>query len=178
MKWWKDVTVTGNRFWSSGKPTISLQLLSGQGSYTWDNNSYRAASESAFTINDKTKNWSQWKDDTGYDQHSQFSTGQPAGVEAFVYPNRYEPGRATLVIYNWDSRATVLLEGSRLGLQNGQSYTLHNAQDYYGKTVSGTYQGTPIEIPMTGWPVAVPTGWDEPLSPSTFPRFGVFILTP
>ena len=107
-----------------------------------------------------------------------YLTGKPSGVKTFVQPNAYEPGRANLVIYNWDKATTVNLPASALSgvqLRPGDRYELHNALNFYGDVVTGTYNGSSLPLPMTGRTVANAVGIPFP-PPSTFPEFGVFIL--
>ena len=65
------------------------------------------------------------------------------------------------------------------GLEIGDTFKLHNSQDYFGDVISATYTGgDTISIPMTGHTVALPIGADvtAPVNPSTFPDFGEFYL--
>jgi len=59
--------------------------------------------------------------------------GAPSGIQVFVRPNRFEGGRAHIVIYNWDLANAVDVDVSSLGLI-GDGVTLRNVQDYYGAT--------------------------------------------
>ena len=36
-----------------------------------------------------------------------YYSARPTGTKVFVRPNKYEPGRANITIYNWDKAATV-----------------------------------------------------------------------
>jgi len=69
------------------------------------------------------------------------------------------------------------VDASILGsfLQPGQAYELRNVQDYFGDVVTGTYDGSAIQVPMTNHTVAQPLGLD--FAPdSTFPEFGAFVV--
>ncbi|HVN56630.1 MAG TPA: right-handed parallel beta-helix repeat-containing protein [Anaerolineaceae bacterium] len=96
----------------------------------------------------------------------------------FVRPNRYEPGRANLTIYNWSRLSEVTVPAadlSQIELKTGDHYELHNVQDFYGDVIQGVYDGSGIIIPMEGRTVAQPAGLNfKP--PSTFPEFGAFLL--
>jgi hypothetical protein len=102
-------------------------------------------------------------------------TARPRGVITFVRPNQYEPGRANIVIYNWDLSNKVSVNVANAGLQSGDQYELRNVQDYFNDVITGLYSGQPITIPMTGHTVASPHGLPAPSS--TFPEFGVLVLT-
>jgi len=99
----------------------------------------------------------------------------PGSTVAFVRPNAYEPGRATIVAYAGSGAPFVPADVSGV-LAAGQAWELRNARDFYGAPVaSGTYDGRPIAVPMHGLTVAAPVGWPAP-SPSE--EFNVFILLP
>ena len=93
----------------------------------------------------------------------------------FVRPNRYEPGRANIIVYNWDNSASVNVDLSTV-LTAGQSYTIVNAQNFFGSPVtSGTYNGGTIGIPMAGISAPTPIGRGR-AGPVTGPTFQVFVV--
>ena len=95
----------------------------------------------------------------------------------FVQANRYESGRAHVVVYNWSGAATALVDVSGL-LQPGDHYQLHNAQDIFGAPVAtGTYDGNPVAASMAGVEPPVPLGRSTATPPKTAPFFDVFVLT-
>jgi hypothetical protein len=100
---------------------------------------------------------------------------RPTAASTFVRPNRYEPGRAHIVVYNWPRADVVEADVSSAGLNRGDRYELRSSEDYFGKVVTGIYTGRPIQIPVTGWGVAQPVGFERPRT--VLPEFGVFILT-
>jgi hypothetical protein len=114
---------------------------------------------------------------TGLDRSSSFTPGAPTGLWTAVRPNAYDPGRANIVIFNWDLKPTVSVDLSASGIKPGDQYQIRDAQNWYnGAVVSGTYNGSPVTIPMTGLTLALPVG-SVPLTPShTAPQFGTFVL--
>ncbi|MES3030802.1 MAG: LamG-like jellyroll fold domain-containing protein [Patescibacteria group bacterium] len=126
-----------------------------------------------------------WQDDLGFDLHSTFydETPTPAADQVFYRKNKYDANKETVTVYNWDGNTTVSIDPS-LVLDNGDTYELHNVQDYFGDVITGTYSGSPISVSMTGRTRLKPIGYDEvggtwyvdPLEPVTFPVFGTFIL--
>ncbi len=98
------------------------------------------------------------------------------GQNTYVLPNQYEPGRAHLVIYNWENESTVDVDISVIGLKVGDQYELRQVLDLTKPVISATYDGNDIlTIPMTGITTVMPVGSSqEPISP--FPTFGVFLL--
>ena len=105
-----------------------------------------------------------------------FLSSQPTGVKVFVRPNAYESGRANITVYNWANQSTVSVDVSGI-LSSGDGYEVRNAQDFYGAPVlTGTYNGSPLVLPMTGLSVAAPVGDAAP--PRSGPQFNAFILLP
>jgi parallel beta-helix repeat protein len=100
---------------------------------------------------------------------------RPTVNETFVRPNRYEPGRAHIVVYNWTSQNAVSVDVSGAGIPVGGTYMLRSAEDYHGQRLTGVYNRGPITIPMTGWKIASPIGAATPRS--ALPEFGAFIIT-
>ena len=118
-----------------------------------------------------------WKAATGVDANSTFTAGPPTGVWTFVRPNTYEAGRANIVIYNWDLRSNVQVDLSSSGIKTGDAYQIRDGENFFGApVVSGTYNGQPVTIPMTGLQVALPFGVVPNPQPHTAPQFGVFVL--
>ena len=176
VRWWQDLFIRNN-FISGTSKVIDFRIPDSWSSYKWDNNTYYAIDSNAFSIDYNNNNWDQWKYKTGFDTNSSFAIDSPSGVDVFVRPNKYEDKRGNIIIYNWDLQDSVEVDVSNLGLEIGDNYTLHNVQNYFEETISGTYNGQLLSIPMNGWTIAKPIGWNETLDPSTFPQFGVFVLT-
>lgn len=112
---------------------------------------------------------------TGFDASSTYTRAAPTGTEVFVIPNEYEIGRAHIAIYNWALNPSVNVDLSNV-LAVGDTYAIYAVEDYLGAPVkTGTYNGTPVAIPMTGTTVASPIGlgWTPP---TVRPQFGVFVV--
>jgi hypothetical protein len=74
--------------------------------------------------------------------------GSPARV--VVRPNRYDPNRANVAIFNWAKRDRVELSPGKT-LAPGDSYRLMNPRDFFGPPVlAGRYDGQPISVPVQG----------------------------
>jgi hypothetical protein len=107
-----------------------------------------------------------------------YAAARPTGVRVFVRPNRYEPGRANIAVYNWDLRAAVDINLAAAGLAPGAVYEIRDAQDYFGAPVlSGTYGGGSVAVPMTRTTVSRTIG-DVATPPHTTSEFGAFIVLP
>jgi Right handed beta helix region len=96
------------------------------------------------------------------DNNTSVQGDHPTGAKIFIRPNRYESGRANIIVYNWDRADSVAVD-LREVLAVGERYEVHNVVDYFGVPVSaGTYSGGPITLSMTGT--------------STGPEFNVFVV--
>ena len=105
-----------------------------------------------------------------------YSTGGTPPVNAvFVRPNAYEPGRAHIIVYNWELRNTVEVDVSGI-LSPGTPFEVRNVQNYFSAPViTGIYNGGPLQLPMTGLTVANPIGVNTPPR-NTQPDFNVFVV--
>lgn len=178
ISWWQNATVTNNCILTDTRPVLELTYPANRGTYRWNYNYYQGSSTNgSFLLGNSSLSWSQWKSTTGYDINTEFSTTSFSSPDIFVRPNAYESKRGNIIIFNWRSEPEVNVDISALNLSAGDRYTLHNIQNYFAETISGTYSDSTITIPMTGWTVAKPIGWPDPLKDSTFPKFGVFLLT-
>jgi hypothetical protein len=184
---WDTVTFTNNTVYGATQDETMLITNSTQSTapYIYNNNRYYGTGQ--FTIHTGCDNWpcpttqtvnfANWKALTGLDSASSFTPGAPTGVWTTVRPNQYEAGRANIVIFNWDLKVTVQVDLSGSGIKPGDSYQIRDAQNWFGgPLVSGTYNGSPVGIPMTGLQVVQPVG-SVPYPPShTAPQFGTFVL--
>jgi hypothetical protein len=134
------------------------------------------------TVNNNQASIASWKAQ-GFDAAS---TINACGVRdstptVTIKANAYDAKRFNVTVNNPASSTTVTLNLSS-ALANGDSFELHNAQDYYGPLVaSGTYNG-PISINMTTLKVATPIAYETmlnvtPLAQMTSgPQFGGLVL--
>jgi len=68
------------------------------------------------------------------------------GALAVLRPNKYDPLRANLAVYNWDKGAEVTVDASAW-LKDGQAFELRNPKDFFGKPVQqGRCQAGKIRI--------------------------------
>jgi len=107
-----------------------------------------------------------------------YLTTDPTEPAVFVRPNRYEPGRANVIVYNWSRAASVDFDPSA-ALTVGARYEIRDVQDFFGAPVAtGTYTGGTISLPMSdrapAQPVGIPDGIEA--SERSEPDFGVFVL--
>ncbi len=173
---WQHLTISGNTV-VGDRRLISLNG-SARESYTIDHNTYFSAAGAPFAWNGKELDPQAWLAAT-HDSNSSFHTGTPTGTAVFVRPNQYEPGRAHIIVFNWDHAPSVQAD-VRGVLHAGNHYRIFNVQDLGGRPVAeGTWSQGPISLPFGSSRVMLPMGEEKKLSPmdlSTDPEFGVFLL--
>ena len=102
----------------------------------------------------------------------------PQGVEVFVRPNQYEPGRGHVIVYNWDGVDTVDADLSTV-LVSGSSYQIRNAQaPLSAPLVEGIYDGQPVTLPLADLHPQQPVGLPDAILPEdeTGKTFNVFLV--
>lgn len=176
MRNWTHATFSNNVTYSA--KSLNLLLETGTRStsaYAWDDNTYYGSG--LFNLNGAGVAFSDWKSATHLDSHSQFHPGRPTGIWTFVRPNKYEPGRANIIIYNWDLKPAVSVDLSSI-LKTGDSFVIRDAENYFGAPlVTGIWRNTAVAIPMTGLKKAIPVGTVPAPPIHTAPEFGVFIVS-
>ncbi|PWU19376.1 MAG: hypothetical protein C5B50_06660, partial [Verrucomicrobia bacterium] len=177
VKNWSNATVSGNVFAPQNSDyAVDLQENLTKLAAKWDNNCYAGPSKHRpFHFNSKECNFSEWKKATGYDSNSSCTGGRLQGTKVFVRPNRYEPGRANVVVYNWDRLSKVAIDVCSI-LRVGDAFEVRNAEDFFSPPVAtGIFDGQALELPMSGLTVAKPNGPLKAPLP-TGPTFNVFVL--
>jgi hypothetical protein len=117
--------------------------------------------------------YQQWQA-SGYDQATSYETNAPTWTRVFVRPNRYESGRAHIIVYNFDSKKKVSVDLSSV-FSVGDNYEIRDAQNYGGAPVaSGTYNGEPIQLSLAERTSPAPLGFN--FTPRHMgPEFSVFV---
>ncbi len=179
MNNWTIAAVAGNFFAAQAtNPAVSLNLNQVPLAAAWNGNNYAVAADTNGFVSGSTESgFVGWQRATGFDSNSTYSVGNPSGTRIFLRPNRYEAGRANIIVYNWDNLPSVAVDVSSM-LAPGAAYEVRNAEDFFAPPVlSGVFDGYPLVLPMTGLTVAIPNG---PLltPPPTGPTFNVFVLLP
>jgi len=190
----QDITVKGNHFvggspalrvreWSSFNFTGNLlasanqvAVLEGSGGYSWSGNThYRDASASAWSAGGGAMNFANWKSRTGFsDSHG---GTLPSGTKVVVRPNKYEAGRANVIIYNWSGAGAVSADLSGV-LKSGDRYAIRPVQNLFGSPVaSGTYSGGSVSIPMGPYAAPRPVSGFLNTPKAMGSQFNVFLVT-
>lgn len=174
---WQQATVTGNVFIGS-RDVVQVGGADLAGHYRWANNTWvRQSGARAWRYQDKPYDWRSWQRASGLGRTDRVLPEPPTQTRIFVRPNRYEAGRANIVVYNWGRQQVVSVEAASL-LRPGDRYEVHNVQALFGPPVaSGVFDGKPIRIPMQGVAPPVPIGRVLRQPPRTGPGFDVFLLT-
>ncbi len=189
IKMWKGAVISGNIFSNDGTGINDLGIITGTtttlADYLIDKNTHVEGGFYPYGVGytrqpsgSKGYDLTGWRG-LGFDLNGSVATTgkrRPTGVVSFLRPNKYDQNRSTLTIYNWDALPSVQVSLASAGFSLGDEYEIVNAYDYYGRTIKGIYSGSTINVPMTGWDVAKPIGYDQLLAPSPFPTFGVFII--
>ena len=179
MAGWVKADVVDNEFVGSAD-MVDLTAHGSLAAHTWRHNTYgRDPAARAWHYQGSAYDLASWEAATGLGRTGTASATPPPTPRVFVRPNKYEPGRATIVVYNWGHRPRVSVDVSS-ALRVGARFELRNVQDLFGPPVlSGAYAGGTIEVPMGGVELPRPVGRGAaPALPSrTGPTFDVFILT-
>lgn len=174
---WRDVSVSDNTIF--GRKVLARWTPGAAGARRWNGNTYFTDGAGTFLLPSSRQGYTDWKKSTGFDEDSTLNPWAPGGARIFVRPNPHEQGRAHVVVYNWDRRASVDADLSRV-LRAGDRYVVRDAQHYYGTPASrGTFDGKAISIPISEAPVAPLVGACphlQPYSRSTAPEFAVFVV--
>lgn len=175
---WIRAVVTGNVIVGS-RDVVSLGGESLADHYQWTGNTWiRDQGARSWLYEDARYDWKGWKQHSGLGESDTVRSEPPTATTVFVRPNRYEAGRANIVVYNWGHQAEVAVDPAGV-LRAGDRYEVRNVQALFGPpVVSGVYQGAPIGIPMDGVAPPVPQGGRGlRTGPRTGPAFDVFLLT-
>ena len=176
---WTTATVSGNQVaMPAGAAAVSLSRTRLLLTTRWDSNNYTVvAADAGFKDNTVTLSFPGWQHRTGFDANSVCQIGGLHGVKVFVRSNRFQPGRANIIVYNWTKLGFASVDVSQV-LPRNAAYEIRDAQNFYGSPVaSGVYRGQPLILPMNGLRPAPPNG-PMLMPPPTGPSFNVFVLLP
>jgi hypothetical protein len=184
---WNSVLFRDNRIYTPNRNNASLTYRTDQnpGAYNFDYNYYYGSGN--FTVFPKCNAdpcpqrsdayFNVWQTITGIDPHSVFQRGAPFETWTSVRSNLYEPGRANIVVYNWNRYPVVSVDVQNAGLRIGDQFEVRDAQDYFGPPVlAGVWVGQQLSLPMTGVRIAYPNGNVPNPQPHTSAEFGAFVL--
>jgi hypothetical protein len=193
-----DVEVRGNWIWGGGSAfevtewessSVQNNTIGGTSQMVdlrdptplgqaWSGNRYyRSPTASAWRFGGLATPFATWQGTTGLGITDVALSGTPSAPTVFVRPNRYEPGRAHVVVYNWTGQGSVSVDLSAV-LAVGRRYEVRNVQDPYSAPVlSGTYGGGALSLPMTGVAPPMPIGRSTRTPTRTGPTYDAFVVT-
>jgi hypothetical protein len=174
---WSQAEVKGNVLIGDASTAV-VSTGGSEAGYQWGGNTYyRDSTASAWLQNDVPYTYAGWKSTTGLGGSDQVATSGPSTTKVVVLPNKYEAGRAFIVVYNFALQATVNVDLSSV-LTVAHAFEIRNVQDLFGTPVaSGTYAGSAVSIPMGGVQPPLPIGRSTRQAPKTGPSFDVFLVT-
>jgi hypothetical protein len=155
MKKWQEVTFKGNTLYTPNGPLLVVVPPEGfdpKNSDVDGNTYYKGPTTPLSHAGKAIETIEDWRTLTGWDKAGKMAEGPPASVMAYLRPNKYEPDRAFLVVYNWPCTPSVKLDVGKLwDIKPGQQYNIVHVDDIWGKPVAqGTFDGQPVEIKMLG----------------------------
>jgi hypothetical protein len=179
---WTSATVQNNTL--GGAATL-VDLRDSPSGYTWSGNRYYgSASASAWysgtslTSSGSAFTLTGWQSSTGLGSGELVAGSAPTQTQVFVRKNKYENGRALIVVYNHGAQGSVSVSLSGV-LAGGQRYEIRNVQDMFGTPVAGgTYNGGSVTLPMTGVAPPARLGRSTAQPPRTGPNFDTFVVVP
>jgi len=195
---WKKIAFQGNQLYSDGSWLAQISRVPADVQITWDGNAYldNTAIQNCVGGNRRAPfvysnlhggcgplDFSEWVRATGFDTTSAYTSGGQLPNAVFVRPNRYQAGRAHLVVFNWAQNDAVTVDLSSTGLVDRQSFTIVNAQNYFGRPVlEGVYDSSSkmVLLPMSSAAAqaTAPVPGLPVSPPSTLPQFGAFVVVP
>jgi len=175
--YWNKMTFSNNVIYSDNSFQVMMAVRGDQKpatAYGWSNNKYYG--RNLFRYQGINRTFDAWKQATGLDATSTYTPGRPTGVWKFVRPNKYEPGRANIVIYNWDGLSHVPVDVSGV-LKPGDAYEIRDVQNFLGDPVAtGVYNGSAIPVPMSLTTVTQTVGTTRFAPVHTGLEFGAYVL--
>ncbi len=175
MNSWRSMRVHGNVTYAEKSYNVFLQPPQTEDGLVsdWDGNKHYGAGQ--FLLRGEKRTFGQWRA-AGFDANGEMHDGRPRGVWSFVNRNNFDPGRAHIVIYNWDLQPKVCVDVSAV-FETGIKYQVFDGQNIFGDAlVTGELQGREVCIPMTDLKVVMPLGVVPNPPTHTAPEFGVFVM--
>lgn len=173
-----DLALTNN-YWIGAPITTSstLRIANWQTVGFNDNTIVGPLQTSSVIINNWSNNsYFQSAPPPGIDSASAISSSPPTGITSIVRPNKYELGRANLIVLNWDKNPTVTVDISSAGLSVGTPFEVRDSQNFWGPAVlSAVYDGNPITLPTRFTGVSTISG-PYPAPTHTSEEFNAFVV--
>ncbi len=152
---WQDLTFINNTCYTLNGLLMSITTPDTEFQYNLDNNRYYMDGSYLASLNSLDyRTLVLWQRETGWDLGSINDVGEPKDVWVFFRPNKYEPDRAFLIIYNWPKAKTVSIALSKLWdvkKCEQYQYQLVSVDDIWGEPVAeGSINDKYIKLDMIG----------------------------
>lgn len=170
---WNNMTFSGNTIiGTQGVVHLDRKLTTEMSNNTW----YRDPATTSWDYAGVPLTLDGWREATGLSATDVALATPPTGVRVVVQPNKYEPGRAFVVVNNWAQQGTVGADLSGV-LDRGERYEIRNVQDLFGAPVAtGVFHGAPVQIPMQSIAPPATIGRPAPDRTPTGPLFDVYLV--
>jgi hypothetical protein len=178
MQGWREAEVSDNGLaGATDLVDVRAALFAGH-AWRWSGNSYyRDPGARAWRYQGIEYDVASWERAAGLTHTGTATASLPTTAQVFVRPNRYEPGRGLIVIYNWGRAPAVSIDLSRV-VAVGARYEIRPVENLFGTpVVSGTYGGGGVPVPLGAVAPPLPIGRRGPVPPPAGPAFGVFLVT-
>lgn len=170
--WWKSIEARGNTIVSDKSVEIELPENFDAAGYRLDSNRFFGKARQVFKVSQKKASYD-FEPSGSASQLSTMLSGQP---EIFIRANKYEKGRAMLVIYNPGMKESVTVE-LRSFLRKGDNFEIRDAQNYFDDPVmQSVYDGGDVLLPMKGKRTTPPLGETSQMPSHTNTDVGVFLI--
>lgn len=105
----EDVVFAGNTV--VGRDVLARWTPAAAGRRDWNRNAYHATvGPGRFLLPSGPLDVAGWKASTSFDAESPLVAAPPERTRVIVRPNAYEPGRAHVIVLNWERKASVELD--------------------------------------------------------------------
>jgi hypothetical protein len=146
---WQSFTFTGNTLYDD---KCLFSVNDGNESlknWKWDDNTYYDPGQPKPIRGPQGPvSFSEWREQTGFDQTSRWIPNKPQGLQSFIIPNEYDPARALVVVCNWERKDQVELDLSSF-LKKGDRFAIYHSLNFRGQPVAeGIYRGGLIKVRM------------------------------
>lgn len=176
FKAWQDVVFQDNTVVCQSTTSVQFdqhpdQLLKG---YRWENNVYVTHDDRPFQIAGSRQSLREWQSNTGLGEGG-VSTNKAANLVE-VRPNSYNPGRAHVIVFNWQREDEVQVDLSEV-VPAGARFRIHHVLALDGPPiVKGIYGGGVVTISMEETPTPTPIGHRPPAVLTLDKEFGTFLV--
>jgi len=173
---WRNAKVSGNTLAGYLLATLTVADPAVVGAYDWrDNTHLGSAGSTSWMFGTTRYTWADWRSRSRIGGSDRVSS-TPSTPQVIVRPNRYEAGRANIVVVNWSGAGSASADVSGV-LKAGDAYEIRDAQNFYGPVVAtGTYSGGSISLSLSPRAPAAPINGASRTPIATANHLATFVL--